>query len=61
MFPISDSWLGGGITVIIGFIVVGFATGIGKSLIWLFGTGRERVKTSDGDRATVKSEIHEVA
>lgn len=61
MFPMSDSWLGGGITVIIGFIVIGFATGIGKSIIWLFATGHEMVKTSDGDQAAVKSEIHEVA
>ncbi len=44
MFSTSDSWLGIGVVVMIGVIVVGLSTGIGKVIIWIFGTGHEPQK-----------------
>ena len=41
MSSISDSWFGLAIVVIIGVFVVGLATGMGRLIIWLFGTGNE--------------------
>lgn len=58
MFSISDSWLGLGIVLMIGVFVVGLATCIGKSIIWIFGTGHDATVTSGKKRATVSSAIH---
>jgi len=44
MFAMSESWLGIGIIVVIGLMVVGLATCMGKLVIWLFGTGQEAVE-----------------
>lgn len=59
MFSTSESWLGIGIVVIIGSIVVGLAVCMGKSVIWLFGTGQAAVKPSGKVKATIK--LHETA
>ena len=59
MFSTFESWLGIGIVVIIGLIVVGLATCIGKLIIWLFGTGQETIKTSGRDRTSIR--LHEAA
>ncbi len=59
MFSTSDSWPGIGIVVIIGSIVVGLAICMGKSVIWLFGTGQEAVDPSGRVNATTK--LHEIA
>ena len=61
MFATPESWLCIGIVVIIGLIVVGFATCMGRLIIRLFGTGQEAVETSGRDKATIKSELHEAA
>lgn len=61
MFSTSESWLGIGIVMTIGLVVVGLATCIGKLIIWLFGTGQASVGTSHGNKATIKSELHEAA
>ncbi len=61
MFFTPDGWLGFGVIVIIGGIVVGFAVGFGKAIIWLFGIEHRTVAKFKGDSATVKSEIHETA
>jgi hypothetical protein len=61
MFATSESWLGIGIIVIIGLIVVGLATCMGKLIIWLFGTGQETVETSGKNKTTIKSRLHEAA
>jgi|GEM_PF-5132009 len=37
MFSVSDSWLGFGVVVIMGLIIVGLSTFLGKLIIWLFG------------------------
>ena len=44
MFVTSESWLGIGIIVVIGLMVVGLATCIGKLIIWIFGTGQKAVE-----------------
>lgn len=46
MFATSERWLGIGIIVVIGLMVVGLATCIGKVIIWLFGTVQEAVENS---------------
>ena len=61
MFSTSESWLGIGIIVMIGLVVVGLATCMGKLIIWLFGTGQGGVETSGRDKATIKSALHEAA
>ena len=61
MFSTSESWLGIGIVVIIGLVVVGLAACIGKLIILLFGTGQAAVETSGKDKTTIKSKVHEVA
>ncbi|MBX3329661.1 MAG: hypothetical protein KF722_04610 [Nitrospira sp.] len=59
MFSTSESWLGIGIIVMIGLVVMGLATCMGKLIIRLFGTGREAVETSGRDKVTIKSALHE--
>ncbi len=59
MFSTPDSWLGVGIVVMIGSIVAGLAICMGKSVIWLFGTGQEAVEPSGKVKATIK--LHETA
>lgn len=61
MFAVSDSWLGLGIVLIIGVIVVGLATCIGKLIIRLFGTRREATENSRRDNVSIKSGFHEAA
>jgi hypothetical protein len=58
MFFMSDSWLGLGVVVMIGAVVVGLATCMGKLIIWIFGTGHEETVTSGEGRETMKSELH---
>lgn len=48
MFFTSDSWLGIGVVVMIGLVVVGLATCMGKVIIWIFGTGHEQQKHPAG-------------
>jgi len=59
MFSMSDSWLGLGIVLMIGVLVVGLAAWIGKLIIWIFGTGQKATVTSGRDRATARSKLHE--
>ncbi len=61
MFSASESWVGIGIVAIIGLVIVGLTTCMGKLIIGLFGTGHETPETSGRDKATVKSRLHEVA
>lgn len=61
MFSASDHWLGIGIAMMIGVVVVAFAICLGKSIIWLFGTGQEVIETFGRDKMTIKSEIDEAA
>ena len=61
MFSTFDSWLGLGIVLIIGLVVVGLATGLGKLIIRIFGTGNEAAATSGRDQAPAKSDLHEAA
>ncbi len=61
MFATSDSWLGLGIVLIIGFIVVGLATCMGKLIIRLFGARREATENSRRDHERMKSGFHEAA
>ena len=46
MLSTPESWLGIGIVVVIGLVVVGLSTCIGKLIIRLFGTEYEAAKTS---------------
>lgn len=55
-----DGWVGFGVALIICGVVVAFATGIGKAIIWLFGAEHGVVEKRE-DKATVRSEIREVA
>lgn len=61
MFFTPDGWVGFGVVVFIGGIVVGFATGVGKAIIWLFGIEHWTVVRSQKDNETAKSEIHKIA
>lgn len=54
MLSMSDNWLGMGIVILIGVVVVVLATCLGKAIIWLFGTGQEPVETSGKDKAMIK-------
>ena len=58
MFSTSDNWLGIGIAMMIGLVIVVLATCLGKSIIWLFGTEQRTMRAADGGK-TIKSEFHE--
>ena len=61
MLSTSDSWLGLGIVLIIGLVVVGLATGLGTLIIRLFGTEHEAAATSCRDKVPANSDLHEAA
>ena len=50
MFLTPDAWLALGAVLLIGTIVIGFSVGVGKYVIWLFGTGSD-------DRTPVKRSL----
>lgn len=57
----SDGWIGLGIVLIIGLIVVGFSASLGMLIIRLFGPEHDAAETSGRSTATVKPELHEAA
>ncbi|HEX6726356.1 MAG TPA: hypothetical protein VF078_03305 [Nitrospira sp.] len=61
MFSTFDSWLGLGIVLIIGLVVVGLAACLGTLIIRLFGTKHEATATAGRDKAPAKSDLHETA
>ncbi len=61
MFSTSESWLGFGIVVMIGLVVVGLAACMGKLIILLFGPVHAAGEVSGKDKATIQSKLHEAA
>ena len=62
MFFTPDGWLGFGVVVFMCAVVVGFATGVGKVIIWLFGVDHGALEKRKEDTVTtVRAEIHDVA
>lgn len=61
MFSVSDSWLGFGVVVMMGLIIVGLSTFLGMLIIWLFGTESEGGKATDLQKSRLESPYHEAA
>ncbi len=61
MFSVSDSWLGLGVVVIMGLIIVGLSTFLGKFIIWIFGPESEGGQVTDLQKSRLESPYHEAA
>lgn len=61
MFLTPDAWIALGAVLLIGTIVIGFSIGLGKSVIWLFGTGAEVRTPMHGTEESEKPIVREAA